>query len=59
MGGFHLAKPDERVEKTIEFFDHEGITRLLPSHCTDPSVICRLSQFFEVKWVSSGNVFRF
>jgi 7,8-dihydropterin-6-yl-methyl-4-(beta-D-ribofuranosyl)aminobenzene 5'-phosphate synthase len=59
MGGFHLNQTDKRLAQTIEFFQQQGIIQLLPSHCTDPKVICHLSQFFDVKWVGSGNVFRF
>ncbi len=59
MGGFHLTQIDDRLQRTIEFFNNQGVKRLIPAHCTYPKVISYLIRFFEVEWVSSGSVFRF
>ena len=33
IGGFHLFRTDERLEKTIEYFKRNRISRLYPCHC--------------------------
>ncbi|MDD2564731.1 MAG: MBL fold metallo-hydrolase [Salinivirgaceae bacterium] len=58
IGGFHLKKVDQRVEKTIEFLKNAKVQKLYPSHCTAPEVISYLGRFFDTAWVRSGNIFR-
>ncbi len=59
MGGFHLKPGDKRIEPIIDFLKAKKVQQIFPSHCTDPSVICKLSNFLPLKWVKSGNVFHF
>ena len=59
VGGFHLSQIDERLEKTVKFFKQHHITKLYPSHCTHPRVICHLSTHFDVSWISSGDIIEF
>lgn len=59
MGGFHLKPDDKRISEIIKFFKKFKVQQLYPSHCTAPEVICQLNNEFDVKFVKSGNVFKF
>lgn len=59
MGGFHLKPGDKRIEPTIDFFKKIGVDQLYPSHCTAPEVICELKNQLNVRFVRTGNAFRF
>lgn len=59
MGGFHLKPGDNRIEKTVEFFKELGVNQLYPSHCTAPEVICQLRNKLNVRFIRTGNVFKF
>jgi 7,8-dihydropterin-6-yl-methyl-4-(beta-D-ribofuranosyl)aminobenzene 5'-phosphate synthase len=59
MGGFHLKPGDKRIQPTIEYFKSLNLKHLYPSHCTAPEVIADMRQFLPVRFVRSGNVFRF
>lgn len=59
MGGFHLKPGDKRIQPIIEFFKTIDVNQLYPSHCTAPEVICQLKSQIDVRFVKTGNVFRF
>ncbi len=54
IGGFHLFQVNERVEKTIDYFEKSGIRRLYPCHCTSFSVRSAIHQKVSVKEVGVG-----
>ena len=35
IGGFHLMRLDEQLERTIDFFEQQGIVNLWPCHCVN------------------------
>lgn len=59
MGGFHLKPGDKRIEPTIDYFKSLSLKSLYPSHCTAPEVIAEMRQSLPVRFVKSGNIFRF
>ncbi|PLX15688.1 MAG: MBL fold metallo-hydrolase [Salinivirgaceae bacterium] len=59
MGGFHLKPGDKRIQPTIEYFKSLNLKSLYPSHCTAPEVIAEMRESLPVKFVRSGNIFRF
>jgi 7,8-dihydropterin-6-yl-methyl-4-(beta-D-ribofuranosyl)aminobenzene 5'-phosphate synthase len=43
IGGFHLFKLGERSQRTIAYFEEQGITGLYPCHCTSFRVRCAIN----------------
>ncbi len=54
IGGFHLFKVDEQVDKTIEYLKHNDISNLYPCHCTSFAVRAAIHKFLPVKEVGVG-----
>jgi 7,8-dihydropterin-6-yl-methyl-4-(beta-D-ribofuranosyl)aminobenzene 5'-phosphate synthase len=59
MGGFHLKPGDKRIEPIIDYFKSLNLKTLYPSHCTAPEVIAEMRKSLPVRFVKSGNIFRF
>ena len=54
IGGFHLFDLDERLEKTVEYFQNNNITHLYPSHCVSFKAKAYINQFIAVEEVGVG-----
>jgi len=51
IGGFHLFKDDERLEKTIEYFENNSIDTLYPCHCVSLKAKSKMMARLNVKEV--------
>lgn len=54
LGGFHLFKLDPRVEKTIAYFQANGIKQLYPCHCVSFAVKSAIHQQIPINEVGVG-----
>lgn len=54
IGGFHLFDLDERLEKTVEYFQNNNMTQLYPSHCVSFKAKAYINQFIDVEEVGVG-----
>jgi 7,8-dihydropterin-6-yl-methyl-4-(beta-D-ribofuranosyl)aminobenzene 5'-phosphate synthase len=59
IGGFHLRKDDEVLEKTIAWLKNEEIDLLYPSHCTALPALAKMYEAFGIQQVLTGDVFLF
>ena len=59
IGGLHLKKVDDRLNKTIDFFKRRGISFINPSHCTSTQVIDFMENAVEVGRIKSGDTFTY
>ncbi|MFP4620635.1 MAG: MBL fold metallo-hydrolase [Bacteroidales bacterium] len=59
IGGFHLRKDDEVLDKTIDFLKKEKIDLLYPSHCTALPALAKMYKEFGIKQVLTGQKYRF
>jgi len=59
IGGFHLRKDDEVLDRTIYFLKKEKIDLLYPSHCTALPALAKMYREFGIKQVLTGQKFRF
>lgn len=58
VGGFHLKEIDEQVEKTIEYFQKEKISRIYLGHCNS-DLVCnyfkqKMKEFADVHIIGAG-----
>lgn len=56
IGGFHLFQCDEQLEKTVRYFEHIKVKRVIPCHCTGFEALSRLKQRFEFNQTRSGDI---
>lgn len=54
IGGFHLKNNDTQTKKTIDYFKHEQIKNIHPSHCTGSEAFCAFQKVFKNQSVTSG-----
>ncbi|MBQ7917258.1 MAG: MBL fold metallo-hydrolase [Clostridia bacterium] len=55
IGGFHLRKLDDSVQRAIDFLKNENIEKLYPCHCTTLDVKCEMkNRGLNVLEVGSG-----
>lgn len=54
IGGLHLMKDDERLDKTIDFLSKEKITNLYPCHCVALKPKIKLANATPIKSVGVG-----
>ncbi|AET31110.1 MBL fold metallo-hydrolase [Leuconostoc mesenteroides subsp. mesenteroides J18] len=54
IGGFHLFDLDERLEKTVDYFQNNNIAQLYPSHCVSFKAKAYINQFITVEEVGVG-----
>lgn len=59
MGGFHLLAPGEQLDRTIEYFKAQSVTRLLPMHCTGFDALCRFHNELGAEKVAVGQTIIF
>ncbi|MCH9634006.1 MAG: hypothetical protein S4CHLAM7_07420 [Chlamydiae bacterium] len=57
IGGFHLFENDhEAVKGTLDYFQKEKPTHLLPMHCVDFPTLAKFYHLFGIKKYSAGDV---
>ena len=49
LGGFHLFKTDERLEKTIDYLVEQNIEKLCPAHCVSLKAKIQMAQRLKIK----------
>lgn len=54
IGGFHLLKDNNMVDKTIEYFKENNIRELYPCHCTAFNVRAKMHNSIGIKDVGVG-----
>lgn len=54
IGGFHLLKQDEKLDKTIQKLKEFQIERLIPSHCVNLKSKIAMAKAFEIEEAGSG-----
>lgn len=54
IGGFHLFEVNERVMKTIQYFEKNNLIELYPCHCTSFSVKAEMYKSLPIKEVGVG-----
>ena len=59
IGGFHLKGNDQQTQKTIEYFKHNKVKNLLPSHCTEIPALTEFYREFKIGSVKTGITFSF
>lgn len=59
IGGFHLFEKDhEAVNGTLDYFQKEKPTHLLPMHCVDVPTLAKFHELFSIKKYAAGDVIR-
>lgn len=59
IGGFHLRKDNEILDRTIDCLKKEKIDFLYPSHCTALPALAKMYKEFGIKQVLTGQKYRF
>lgn len=54
LGGFHLFDTDERLEKTINYFDENNIQLIYPCHCVSLQAKIKMTQKLKINEVGVG-----
>lgn len=54
IGGFHLFETDERLQKTIAYFNRISVKALYPCHCVSLRVKCEMAKKLDLTEVGVG-----
>ena len=55
LGGFHLLDDSDIVDKTIDYFQKQGVELLYPHHCTALPALSMFYQAFKIQRLSVGD----
>ena len=59
IGGFHLQHQNTQTFNTIEYFKHNQIENIYPSHCTELPALAAFYESFKIGQVKTGMKFEF
>ena len=59
LGGFHLKHVNNQVMETIAYLKSQGVSHVMPSHCTSFDVIDEFHKHWPEKAVTTGRIINF